>query len=117
MKASTKVMIGAALAAGVAAVITLFALARRELAETTTPSAVRTFGRAEWTLADIKGYNDSLTESDLTSICAALNREPHAVSKPVLRISRLSPTEILISTGEVRGPLDGGGNRVRLRRE
>ena len=66
---------------------------------------------------ELKGLPSDATETDLAGICAALNREPRGVSKPVLRISRLSPTEILISTGEVRGPLDGGGNRVRLRRE
>lgn len=120
MKAATKVLIGCAVVAGVAGAVALSLYSRAELADSMTAPAVLvedTVGRAEWTIKDVKGFEASLTEADLTSICEALNREPECVSKPVLSIERLSTTEIRIYTGVLRGPLNGGGHELRLRHE
>lgn len=64
-------------------------------------------------------FNDPrslMDSSQRQEIVAAAQSIPDR-TLPVLWIDVISKTEVDVSTGEVRGPLDGGGRIFKLRRE
>lgn len=57
-----------------------------------------------------------LSDLDVRSICDALNKTSTGVKLPILSIHHTEPNSAKVYTGEVRGPLDGGGKIILFKR-
>lgn len=58
--------------------------------------------------------NGKLSRSDVAAICHVIETSSQLSEKRILWINVKAPDEVEVWTGEVRGPLDGGGEAATL---
>lgn len=81
------------------------------VASSCSPYSDRTIGSIR-----ITGRCSILSEADVSSIAAIVKQVPH-IDHRVLEISVMSKDKVEVRTGCVKGPLEGGGDIIVLRRE
>lgn len=57
-----------------------------------------------------------LAWSDVRAVCKVANAFAETKDEPVLSIEVIRPDEVEVTTGEVRGPLSGGGHILTLKK-
>jgi hypothetical protein len=56
----------------------------------------------------------NLSQSDVAAICKVVKATPELNGRPILSIEVISQDKVEVTTGVVRGPLDGGGRTAIL---